>query len=180
MFPVTLTGPRVTLRELTVDDAEQLAEHAAHPRVFAMLDEDDVPTVDQMRDSLLLRVDAARRPQRLNYELGVEVAGELLGFCSLFDIRARPDSAMLAYALAFPAWGKGLATEAGQLLIRFGFTELGLYRIWATTAPTNDASQRVLQKLGMRKEGHLRRDKIIRGMRRDSILYAALADDPPG
>jgi RimJ/RimL family protein N-acetyltransferase len=179
MFPVTLTGARVTLRELTADDASQLLAIMTDPRVFDTVHDDRLPTLQEMRQFRQVRHDAARQPQRAAYELGVQVGDELVGMCGLGDVRAHSGTAELAYMLAATAWGKGYATEAAGLLVRFGFTELGLYRIWATTAPDNLASQRVLQKVGMSLEGRLRGDKVVRGQRRDSLVYAVLVTDPP-
>jgi ribosomal-protein-alanine N-acetyltransferase len=179
MFPVNIVGTRVTLRELTVDDAGRLLAIMTDPRVFETVYDDRLPTLEEMRQFRQVRYDAAQQPQRLAYELGVEADGELVGLCGLGDVRAHSGTAELAYMLAAGVWGKGYATEAALLLVRFGFTELGLHRIWATTAPDNLASQRVLQKVGMSLEGRLRGDKVVRGQRRDSLVYAVLATDPP-
>src|SRR5947209_2009523 len=54
----------------------------------------------------------------------------------------------LAYYLARPYWGRGLATEAGRAFVEYGFGELGLSRIVAGANTNNLASNRVLQKLG--------------------------------
>jgi RimJ/RimL family protein N-acetyltransferase len=179
MFPLTLAGARVTLRELTAEDAGQLVAILADPRVFETVNDDRLPTVEEMRQFRQVRHDAARQPQRAVYELGVEVGGELVGMCGLGDVRAHAGTAELTYLLAATAWGKGYATEAARLLVRFGFTGMGLHRIWATTGPDNVASQRVLQKVGMSLEGRLRGDKLVRGQRRDSLVYAVLVTDPP-
>lgn len=53
-------------------------------------------------------------------------------------------------------WGKGIATEAAKLLIEFGFDQLNLHRIFATCDPRNIESSRVLEKIGMIKEGRIR------------------------
>lgn len=50
--------------------------------------------------------------------------------------------------------GQGYATEAAALLLKYGFEEMGLHRIVATCQPDNPASYRVMEKLGMRREGH--------------------------
>jgi len=52
-------------------------------------------------------------------------------------------------------WGRGIATEAVKQLLDFGFGELALHRIWASCLPENPASERVLQKVGMGREGFL-------------------------
>ncbi len=55
---------------------------------------------------------------------------------------------VLAFYLAKPYWNRGLATEAGEAFVRFGFDELGLSRIIASAEVGNERSVAVLKKLG--------------------------------
>ena len=74
--------------------------------------------------------------------------------------------------------GQGYATEAAAALRDFGFAELDLHRIIATCQPENPASYRVMEKLGMRREGHFRQC-IDRGngVWWDEYFYAILASE---
>lgn len=74
-------------------------------------------------------------------------------------------------------WGKGFATEASLAILNFGFEKLGLNRIWATAAPENKASLRVLEKVGLQYEGVLRQDVYIRGKYRDSVMMSILKSE---
>ena len=71
-------------------------------------------------------------------------------------------------------WGQGYATEVARLLANFGFHELNLHRIYATCDPRNGASAKVLEKIGMVKEGRLREDLFIKDGWRDSFIYGLL------
>lgn len=76
-----------------------------------------------------------------------------IGRCGLYANRDEnnvviPGEGTLAYYITRPYWGRGLATEAGQAFIQYGFKELGLTRIVAGANAANAASNRVLQKLG--------------------------------
>jgi RimJ/RimL family protein N-acetyltransferase len=75
-------------------------------------------------------------------------------------------------ATTFVTWGPN--TEAARAVLEFGFADLGVRRIWATCRPENVGSCRVLEKIGMIREGHLREHVLIRGEWRDSLLYASL------
>ena len=82
--------------------------------------------------------------------------------------------AELGYWLGVPYWGHGYATEAAREMLRYGFAELGLHRIFASHFKHNAASGRILLKLGMRHEGcqreHLRKwEQFV-----DSELYGIL------
>jgi RimJ/RimL family protein N-acetyltransferase len=78
--------------------------------------------------------------------------GRYIGYCGLYpNFRpggALPGEAVLAFYLAREYWGRGLATEAGRAFVAYGFKELGLARIVASTQVGNAASIRVLEKLG--------------------------------
>jgi len=65
-------------------------------------------------------------------------------------------------------------TEAAQIIVGFGFEELSLHRIYATCDPANVRSAKVMEKLGMRWEGHFREHQFVKGTWRDSLLYAVL------
>lgn len=80
--------------------------------------------------------------------------GRYIGYCGIYPrfraADAIPGEGSLGFYLAREYWGEGLATEAGRAFIDFGFSELKLARIVATVEVGNDASLRVLQKLGFR------------------------------
>ena len=80
----------------------------------------------------------------------------------------------IGYSLNRKFWGQGYATEAAEALVKFGFGQLNLHRIFATCDPFNVASARVLEKAGMQREGHFRQHKWVKGKWRDSLLYAIL------
>ena len=90
--------------------------------------------------------------------------------------------AELGYWIGVPYWGNGYATEAAETLLDFGFDTLALERIWARAFVRNPASSRVLQKLGMKHEGTLRRCLRKNHELLDAEMYGILREerDPPG
>src|SRR6516225_4293206 len=85
--------------------------------------------------------------------------------------------AELGYWIGLPYWGHGYATEAAQAVVRYGFMELKLNRIFASHFKENRASQRVLTKLGMRREGCMRQHVIKWGQFVDLELYSILREE---
>ncbi len=83
--------------------------------------------------------------------------------------------AFIGYVLRRDAWGHGYATEAARTLLAFGFERLELRRIFADCHPANAASWQVMEKLGMRREGHFREEKLVKGEWWDRYVYAMLA-----
>jgi ribosomal-protein-alanine N-acetyltransferase len=83
----------------------------------------------------------------------VEAAtGRTIGEAGLILLEGGPE-VELTYTFARDAWGDGYATEAAHAVLAWGFQPVGLERIVAVVHPQNVASQRVLEKLGMRAEG---------------------------
>lgn len=100
--------------------------------------------------------------------------GDLVGSVGL-TVRSRENGrGELGYALRRDRWGSGLTTEAAAAVLAFAFGPAGLARVEATCRPENSGSRRVLEKIGMQREGLLRSHVVVRGERRDSLLYAAL------
>ena len=85
--------------------------------------------------------------------------------------------AEIHYSILPKYWGNGYATEAVKALIKYGFEELNLHRIEAGVATENAASIRVLEKVGMLREGLKRKILPIRGEWKDNYHYAILDED---
>lgn len=92
--------------------------------------------------------------------------------------QARAAQAELGWAMHPDHAGKGYATEAVQELIRICFEDLGLRRVTATCFADNEASWRLMERVGMRREQHTVRDALHRsGEWLDGLGYALLADE---
>ncbi len=166
---------RLLLREFAEDDWPALHAVESHPEV-ARYQSFDARTDDESRAYVLgALADAASVPRR-TWDLAVILAADdrLIGRCGLGLDEDRAQ-AMLWYTLHPSAWGRGYATEAARAMVAFGFRDLRLHRIWADCDPANAASWRVLEKLGMRREGHLRENAFVKGAWADSLIYAVLA-----
>jgi [ribosomal protein S5]-alanine N-acetyltransferase len=74
-------------------------------------------------------------------------------------------------------WGSGVASEAAQIVIELGFKHFQLHRIQATCDPNNKASARVLEKIGMIKEGVMRENLLLKNGWRDSAIYSVLENE---
>ena len=88
-----------------------------------------------------------------------------------------PSQAELGFWVAGQAWGKGYATEAARRIVRHAFEELKLNRVYAHHMVRNPASGKVLEKLGMTREGLLRQRVRKWGGYGDVALLAILRED---
>jgi RimJ/RimL family protein N-acetyltransferase len=180
VYPVTLVGDRVTLREVDpIADAAAAFVWASDAAFFRFMPYEPVAS-EAEEEEFLRRVhgEALRRPRR-EYHLGIEWTGGrgLIGMVRLTVSSPSNRGGDIGYGVRRDHWGHGIATEAARLLVGFGFGELGLHRVWAVHHPDNSASGRVLQNLGMQCEGRLRDDMLAHGVWRDSIIYGVLEDE---
>src|SRR5262245_999582 len=178
--PPTLTTERLTLRSFTEDDAEAVFEHAKNPTVarFTLWDahrsvED---TLAFVRDYAVIRY---REGMAEPYAITLTPDPRPIGACGCFWA-AKPNLTMeLGYWIAEPFWGKGLTVEACRAVLKFVFTEYVPERVQARVIEGNEASARVLAKLGFREEGTLRRSLLRRGKFEDVRMFSLLRGEWP-
>ena len=104
--------------------------------------------------------------------------GDIIGFLNLGEIiRGSLDQAFLGYGAMAGHEGKGLMSEAMQLVLREAFGPMGLHRIEANIQPGNRASIRLVKRAGFRREGYSRRYLKIAGRWRDHERWALLVED---
>ncbi len=176
LHPVLLRSDLVVVREVEQGDAEAAFAWGSDPEYFAYLPFEPVQTMDQEHAFVDEVIRAARTTPRRGYHLAVTVAAtaEMVGLVDLRITSVRHRSAELGFGLRKDARGQGLATEAAELVVDFGFRVLGLHRITAGHHPDNVASGRLLERLGMKREGRLRENLLSHGTWRDSIVYSVL------
>jgi RimJ/RimL family protein N-acetyltransferase len=115
------------------------------------------------------------------FQFAVALAGtgELIGDCA-----ARTDGddlrlAEIGYTIAPEHQSRGYATEAVRTLLGYLFGQRGKHRVSASCDPRNIASARVLERVGMRREGHLRESTWAKGEWTDDLIYALLGREWP-
>lgn len=175
---ITLHTPRLILRELNPGDASAVHAYDSDPRAVAHQSWGP-NTLTQTEEFLSCAMRWRNEQPRIMFELAIiEVeSGELIGNAGLNVQSLKYMAAGLGYTLRPDKWSQGYGFEAAQALSKFGFETLGLHRIWATVSPFNLASIKILEKLGMQREGCMRDYIWVRGQWWDMLLYAILDRD---
>jgi RimJ/RimL family protein N-acetyltransferase len=114
--------------------------------------------------------------QGLSLAIADSRSSEALGAVVLLS-RRQPLTAEIGYWLIPRARSRGLGSRAVSLLARWAVTEARLARVEALVVPDNIASQRVLEKAGFRREGHLRSYLVFGRRRADAYIYSMLPGD---
>jgi len=172
----TLTTERLTLRPFSLSDAAEVQRLAGERDVAATTLNIPHPYEDGMAEEWI-RGHAPHWEEKTHLSLAVTTATDgVVGAISL-TLSLAHGRAELGYWIGVPYWNRGYATEAGRALLAFGFGELGLKRIEAHYLGSNPASGKVMERLGMKREGLLRQHIVKWGRTEDVVLYGILASE---
>jgi RimJ/RimL family protein N-acetyltransferase/predicted enzyme related to lactoylglutathione lyase len=172
---VELTTERLILRDFVADDWPALLLYRANPAYHRFYPSTEGSEEDA-REFVAMFLGHQQAQPRIKFQLAVTLkeSGQLIGNCG---VRLKEPGALeadIGYELAPEQWRRGYATEAARAMAAFGFTQLGVHRIWSWCIAENAASARVLEKLGMRQEGRLRENEFFKGRWWDTLIYAIL------
>lgn len=169
----TLQTVRLILRPYVDSDVAELLPLVGAREVAATTLRIAHPYTEQDARAFLA---LAQEPDKLWLAITLCSDGRQIGGIGL-RLEQQHQHAELGYWIGVPYWGKGYATEAANEMLRFGFEDIHLHRIFASHFSHNPASGNILKKLGMRYEGcqrgHLRKwDRFV-----DSELYGLLRQE---
>ncbi len=171
-FPLLQTK-RLLLREIVPEDASAVFAFRSDPEV-QRYNGGVLTHLDQASD--LIAQLAAGYGQQTMLEWGVTLQGDdtVLGIFGYANWSQLHRHAEIGYCLARAYWRQGIAWEALQAIIAFGFEGMDLNRIFAYPLVKNSASLRLLEKLGFQQEGVRREELWVDGAFHDEALFALL------
>ncbi len=165
-----LETERLRLRSYTEADITELLPLIGTREVAATTLRIAHPYTEQDARGFL---EMAKDPDKIWLAIALRVDGRQIGGIGL-RVDQQHRHAELGYWLGLPYWGKGYATEAAREMLRYGFEDLHLHRIFASHFKHNPVSGRILKKIGMRYEGCQREHLLKWGQFADSELYSIL------
>ena len=169
-----LEGNGFYLRPVRMSDAESIVKHVQDQQIFKYIPLIPNPyTIDKARSFIR----SSMRKKRLGkgYQFAVIIDGCLRGLVGLSVKENR--FASIGYWLNKEYRGRGIVTEAVKLILGFCFKELKLKRVEARFLEDNNASERVMQKVGMKKEGVLRKSLFHQDRYWDETIYGVINQD---
>ena len=174
----TLQTARLVLRPYTLSDVADLVRLAGAREVAATTLRIPHPYTEQAAVDFVA-ASKAEADTGLCARFAITLR-DTCEFCGGVGLRIEADHqrAELGYWLGVPYWGRGYATEAAQAVVRYGFETVGLRRIYASYIPENVASGRVLEKIGMRREGRLHSHILKWGKFYDLEMYGMVGPAP--
>ncbi|MFS2294389.1 MAG: GNAT family N-acetyltransferase [Actinomadura sp.] len=167
---------RLTLRPFSADDLEGLYAYQSLPEVARFLYWEP-RTLEESRTFLRQKMMASTIEKEGDWLVLAVVwrqTGDLMGEVNLQWRSREHRQGEIGYIFNPAFHGKGFATEAAEVVLRLGFEGLDLHRVVGRLDGRNTASARVLERLGMRREAHLKQNEMVKGEWTDEVIYAML------
>jgi [ribosomal protein S5]-alanine N-acetyltransferase len=173
-----LATERLILRPLTLDDAPRFQQLAGRREIADTMVSIPHPCSEQQaKDWITAHTDACAQGKSVIFAIESKQEMQLIGTAGLRDIDQEHCRAEMGMWIGVEWWGRGYATEAARAILDHGFESLGLNRIYDHHMVRNPASGRVLEKIGMMKEGLLRQPVRKWGKFEDVVVFAIVRDD---
>ncbi len=168
---------RLVLRKLAPDDLQDVFAYASDPEVTQHLRWGPHRTQGETKAYLDQVLQEYQTGQDGHWGMEYKDTGRLIGSIHLMALSARHRKAEIGFVLSRTHWNRGLATEALRCVLVYSFETVGLNRLEGLCLVENHAAKRVLEKVGMVREGLLRESLFQKGAFRDFELYAILRRD---
>jgi ribosomal-protein-alanine N-acetyltransferase len=168
---------RLILRPIAIEDSNSIESLASDYQVAKSTLTIPHPYPKGSAFHFIKSMHRAEREGRIQiYSILSKEAGTLIGIINI-SLRKEYERGELAYWIGKPYWGKGYGTEAAKEVIRIGFEERGLNRIFAASFTDNPGSSRIMEKIGMKHEGVLRQHVMKEGKYKDLTYYSILKSE---
>ena len=168
---------RLSLRPHRLEDVDDIFEFAADPEWSRYLSNVPVPYLREHAVAFVAKRILASRD--LDPAWAMVVDGKVVGGLGL-RIDAEHSRGEVGWSLAKTHWGRGLVVEAARAVIDWGFRTRGLAKVYAFADARNVQSVRVMEKLGMTREGVLRSHRVLRDERIDTVYHGLLREEWEG
>lgn len=173
----TLHTERLSLRAMHPIDAEDMYDYSRRPEVTKYLLWTEHKNVGYTKDYLFYVGTRYALGDFYDWAIIDLESRRMIGTCGFTRIDAANDCAEIGYVLNPDFHGKGYATEAVRKIIDFGFSELSLNRIEARFMKGNEASLRLMQRVGMTFEGYMRDLIFVKGSYRTVGISSILKSE---
>jgi len=160
---------RLHLRPLSRGDSAAMFRIRSDPETMRFWDWPAAKDAGVVADTVAAQIDDMEAGRAIYWAVCLEDAA--IGCCDLSEIDRHHARAEMGYVFGRPYWGNGFAQEAMKAIVDYAFGTLGLERLYARIHAKNEASRRLLTRLGFSYEGTLRGHVVRDGARRDCQIY---------
>ena len=168
---------RLQLREFIFTDLDALTTYSIPAEMRRY--EKGMPDRESARVFLERIIQKAAEKPRTHFCLAITVppVHKVIGHISLNSQNPEIKEWEIGWSIRYEDWGKGYASEAAHRMLEYAFNQLSAHRVVAFCHTENTASVKVMEKIGMKKEGHLRKTRWFNDSWADEYVYAILESD---
>ena len=168
---------RLLLRKMAVGDCYDMYEYASSAAVTRYLTWSPHPDLDYTKEYLQYIGNHYKLGDFYDWAVILKEENKMIGTCGFTRFHMHHNAAEIGYVINPAYRGRGIADEAVLAVMKFGFERLGLNRIEAKYIMGNEASRRVMEKVGMTFEGVRRGEMLIKGEYRDIGVCSILRSE---
>lgn len=165
---------RLILRNIEERDLQDIFELYANEEVVKYTPLERFISQDDALQEMNWHSEIFRQQMGLRWVIEEKLTGKMIGSCGYMNYLEALSRVDIGYDLAPCYWGKGIMTEAASPILAFGFDRMGINRMEAQVDPANEASIRLLSKLGFNHEGKRREYECEKGKFTDLFVYSLL------
>lgn len=176
VFPIIETS-RLILREVTNVDAENMLKYLSDQEVVKPMGLEPFRTVEDALGEISWYKSIAEDGTGIRWGIALKDSGEMIGSCGFLNMNTKHHRAEIGYELSKDYWGIGIASEALEAVVKYGFHHFQLERIEALIEPANVPSHKLVEKQGFTREGLLRHYEYTCGKFDNLYMYSVLKGD---
>jgi ribosomal-protein-alanine N-acetyltransferase len=173
----TLETERLILRKITLEDVEDMYSYGSNEEVSKWVTWDTHHTLSDTKEFVEFVRSQYENKKVAPWGIEYKENGKFIGTIDFVSWQVNHHAAEIGYVLSQDYWGKGIATEAANEVIRFGFNKMDLVRIQAKCLVENIGSARVMEKAGMSFEGIIRKGMYLKGKHQDLKIFSILKEE---
>ncbi len=173
-----LETDRLLLRQITPDDVNEIFTLRSSAETMKYIPRPLVTTNEEALEHIKMIQDKVEKNEGINWAITLKGNPKLIGIIGHYRIRWEHFRSEIGYMLLPEYNGKGIITEAIQLMIDYGFNQMKMHSLEGIIDPENTASARVLEKNGFVKEAHLKENEFFDGKFLDCVIYSLVKNNP--
>jgi [ribosomal protein S5]-alanine N-acetyltransferase len=172
-----LTTKRLTLRDIKLDDANDIYYYASNYDVSKFMVWNRHKSIEDTFNFINLTIENYTNESYFDWAIVLKENNKVIGTCGFPNYRNKIHYTDIGYVISKDYWNRGITTEAVNKIIEFAFKELNVIRIQAMCQIENLSSENLMKKIGMSCEGILKKYLLKNDKYYDMKLYAILKEE---
>lgn len=175
-FPI-LETKRLVLRKVTKEDANSILSYLSDTEVMKYYGLEPFKSINDALDEISWYQSIHSNKTGIRWGITLKEQGMVIGSCGFLNMVSQHFRTEIGFELSKEHWGKGIAGEAVEAIISYGFEHMNFQRIEALIEPANLSSQKLVEKMGFIREGLLRNYEFTGGKFDNLFMYSLLKQD---